>query len=72
MVNLIQFITNILRTYSLKSIIKLFSYYDFTVTDVERGSRYGGNIRVHVTKGKNKTVSENVSQFIRIRREIWI
>ena len=30
-----------LRTYSLKSLIKLFSYYNFTITDVERGSRYG-------------------------------
>jgi len=49
-----------LRTYSLKSLIKLFSYYNFTVTDVERGSRYGGNIRLHVTKGKNRSISENV------------
>ena len=49
-----------LRTYSLKSLIKLFSYYNFTVTDVERGTRYGGNIRVHVTKGKNRNVSERV------------
>ena len=49
-----------LRTYSLKSLIKLFSYYNFTVTDVERGTRYGGNIRVHVTKGKNRNVSESV------------
>jgi SAM-dependent methyltransferase len=49
-----------LRTYSLKSLVKLFSYYNFTITDVERGSRYGGNIRVHVTKGKNRRISENV------------
>ena len=53
-----------LRTYSLKSLIKLFSYYNFTITDVERGSRYGGNIRVHVTKGKNRTVSENVNSLL--------
>ena len=58
-----------LRTYSLKSIIKLFSYYDFTVTDVERGSRYGGNIRVHVTKGKNKTVSENVINLLELEEK---
>ena len=49
-----------LRTYSLKSLVKLFSYYNFTITDVERGSRYGGNIRLHVTKGKNRSISENV------------
>ena len=55
-----------LRTYSLKSIIKLFSYYNFTITDVERGSRYGGNIRVHVTKGKNRPVSENVATLLNL------
>lgn len=55
-----------LRTYSLKSLIKLFSYYNFTLTDVERGSRYGGNIRIHVTKGKNHTISENVSNLLEI------
>ena len=55
-----------LRTYSLKSLIKLFSYYNFTVTDVERGSRYGGNIRLHVTKGKNKNISENVTSLLKL------
>ena len=58
-----------LRTYSLKSLIKLFSYYDFTVTDVERGTRYGGNIRVHVTKGKNKNVSKNVELLLKLEEE---
>ena len=55
-----------LRTYSLKSLIKLFSYYNFTITDVQRGDRYGGNIRVHVTKGKNKPVSENVTRLLEL------
>src|SRR3989338_5484387 len=55
-----------LRTYSLKSLIKLFSYYNFTITDVERGSRYGGNIRVHVTKGKNRHVSKNVTALLNL------
>jgi len=55
-----------LRTYSLKSLVKLFSYYNFTITDVERGSRYGGNIRVHVTKGKNRLVSENVTALLNL------
>ena len=54
-----------LRTYSLKSLIKLFSYYNFTITDVERGTRYGGNIRVHVTKGKNRDVSKNVELLLK-------
>lgn len=53
-----------LRTYSLRSLIALFKQYDFTVTDVERGSRYGGNIRVHVTKGRNRPVSHRVGELI--------
>ncbi len=58
-----------LRTYSLTSLIKLFEPYDFTVTDVERGSRYGGNIRVHVTKGKGKSVTPAVAQLIQQEKE---
>ena len=59
-----------LRTYSLKSLIKLFSYYNFTVTDVERGTRYGGNIRVHVTKGKNRNVSESVESLLKLKKNL--
>ena len=58
-----------LRTYYLKSLIKLFSYYNFTVTDVERGTRYGGNIRVHVTKGKNRNVSESVESLLKLEEK---
>lgn len=58
-----------LRTYSLKSLIKLFSYYDFTVIDVERGSRYGGNIRVHVMKGKNRKICENVTKLLKLEEK---
>lgn len=61
-----------LRTYSLKSLIKLFSYYDFTITDVERGDRYGGNIRVHVTKGKNKPISQNVTDLLNLEENLGL
>jgi hypothetical protein len=53
-----------LRTYSLRALVELFEPYDFTVTDVERGDRYGGNIRVHVTKGKGAEVSSNVTELL--------
>jgi SAM-dependent methyltransferase len=53
-----------LRTYSLKALVTLFNQYDFTVTDVERGDRYGGNIRVHVTKGKGRPVSKAVEDLL--------
>jgi hypothetical protein len=57
-----------LRTYSLTSLIALFRQYDFTVTDVERGSRYGGNIRVHVTKGKRHKASPAVAQLLAVEK----
>lgn len=61
-----------LRTYTLKSLIALFDQYDFTVTDVERGDRYGGNIRVHVTKGKNRPVSEEVAKLLKVEEEFGL
>ncbi|MBP9866834.1 MAG: methyltransferase domain-containing protein [Candidatus Pacebacteria bacterium] len=61
-----------LRTYSLKGLITLFDQYDFTVTDVERGDRYGGNIRVHVTKGKGRVVSQRVSDLLALEEEFGL
>ncbi|PJC52311.1 MAG: class I SAM-dependent methyltransferase [Candidatus Magasanikbacteria bacterium CG_4_9_14_0_2_um_filter_42_11] len=58
-----------LRTYSLKALVTLFDQYDFTVTDVERGDRYGGNIRVHVTKGKGGNVSPRVAALLKVEEE---
>ena len=39
-----------IRTYSLKSLVTLFNYYGMEVFDVERGERYGGNIRAYVAR----------------------
>lgn len=61
-----------LRTYSLTSLIKLFGQYDFTVTDVERGSRYGGNIRVHVTKGRGKQVKKSVRDLLKLEKKFGL
>lgn len=58
-----------LRTYSLKSLIKLFSYYNFTITDVERSGRYGGNIRVHVVRGKNRLVADSVANLLKLEKK---
>lgn len=61
-----------LRTYSLKSLMKLFEPYDFTITHVERGSRYGGNIRVYVTKGKGRKVSQEVAKLLEREKEFGL
>ena len=38
------------RTYSLKALVKLMPYYGLEVFDVERASRYGGNIRAYIAR----------------------
>ena len=49
-----------LKFYSLRSLIHLFSYYDFTVARVERIPNYGGSIRVYAVKGQNQPVESSV------------
>ncbi|OGE30456.1 methyltransferase [Candidatus Daviesbacteria bacterium RIFCSPHIGHO2_02_FULL_36_13] len=61
-----------LRTYSLKAYIKLFEQYDFTITDVERGDRYGGNIRVYATKGKGKKVNPSVKRLLQYEKKFGL
>lgn len=53
-----------LRFYSLKPLIRLMDYYEFTITDVERISNYGGSIRVYATKGKKLPQSDRLLQLI--------
>lgn len=58
-----------LRTYSLKAYVKLFDQYDFTVTDVERGDRYGGNIRVFATKGWGRKVNPSITKLLQLEKK---
>lgn len=53
-----------LRTYSLRSLVTLFDYYDFRVVDAMKVSRYGGNIRVIVAKGKSGIPSGRVNEIL--------
>ncbi len=61
-----------LRTYSLRSQINLFKPYDFTVTYVERGERYGGNIRIHTTKGKRRVKDPSVVNLLATEKKIGL
>ncbi|QDS95974.1 hypothetical protein FF011L_47780 [Roseimaritima multifibrata] len=61
-----------LRTYSLKALVTLFGYYDFTVVDAARVSRYGGNIRVTVAKGKNALPSGRVAELLREEEKVLL
>jgi len=49
-----------LKYYSLRSIIRLFDSYNFTVVDVERIENYGGSIRVFAVKGKGHKISNRI------------
>jgi hypothetical protein len=53
-----------LKYYSVKSIVRLFSYYDFTVVDIDRIPNYGGSIRVYAKKGKNHPVGSSVTDLL--------
>ncbi len=53
-----------LKYYSVKSIIRLFDYYNFTVVDVDRIPNYGGSIRVYSKKGKGHAVKDSVKTLL--------
>lgn len=61
-----------LRSYSLKSIVTLFEQYDFTVMDARQVSRYGGNIRVYVGKGRNRPVKDTVGKILKLEEEFGL
>ncbi|TAN40466.1 MAG: class I SAM-dependent methyltransferase [Nitrospirae bacterium] len=58
-----------LKYYSLKPMIRLMSYYDFTIVDVERIPNYGGSIRVYAKKGKWDKVSDRVTALVQLEEE---
>ena len=60
------------RTYCLKSVVKLFSYYDMEVFRVERVSRYGGNIRVFTARKGLRPVEASVGDLLRREAEFGL
>ena len=53
-----------LRSYSLRSLTTLFGFYDFTVVQAMKVSRYGGNIRAYVAKNKSAVPSPSVARML--------
>ena len=67
-----------IRTYSLKSLVTLCSYYGLEVFDVERAERYGGNIRAYIARQGRHPVSAAVGDLLALEdrvglhtREVW-
>jgi nitrogen fixation protein len=57
------------RTYSLKALTKLFPYYGMEVFDVQRASRYGGNIRAYAGWKGAHPISPNVAKLLKTEEE---
>ncbi|HEY9585791.1 MAG TPA: class I SAM-dependent methyltransferase [Candidatus Paceibacterota bacterium] len=54
-----------IRTYSLKALVNLFPYYGMEVFDVQRASRYGGNIRAYAAWKGSHPVSQRVAALLK-------
>jgi SAM-dependent methyltransferase len=61
-----------IRTYSLRSLVKLFSYYGMQVIRAERVSRYGGNIRAHVSKNPSRAVDASVGELLAVEESLGL
>jgi len=61
-----------LRSYSLKSLVRFFDMYDFTVVDARQVNRYGGSLRVYVAKGKNQPVRPSVAELLAKEEEFGL
>ena len=58
-----------IRTYSLKSLVTLFPYYGMEVFDVQRASRYGGNIRAYVARKGMRPISPRVGELLKLEEK---
>jgi len=57
------------RTYSLKSLVTLMPYYDLEVFDVQRASRYGGNIRAYVARKGVHPIKASVPELLKVEED---
>jgi hypothetical protein len=61
-----------IRTYSLKSLVTLFSYYGMEVFDVQRADRYGGNIRAYVSRKGVYPVKDSVGELLALEDKVGL
>ena len=55
-----------IRTYSLKSLMTLFEFYDMEVFHLQRADRYGGNIRAYVARKGSREVTQAVRDLLEL------
>lgn len=61
-----------IRTYSLKSLVTLFNFYNCDVFDVQRADRYGGNLRAYVCRKGSRPISAAVSELLKLEDELGL
>lgn len=61
-----------LRTYSLRSLVTLFSMYGFKVYDAIVTERYNGTLRVYATRSESISTSKNVDLLLRAEVDFGI
>ena len=61
-----------IRTYSLKALCTLFRQYGLEVFDVERGDRYGGNIRACVARAGVYPVAPVVAALLALEERVGL
>jgi len=54
-----------IRTYSLKALVTLMPYYGLEVFDVQRASRYGGNIRAYIARKGVHPIGQRVTDLLK-------
>jgi len=55
-----------IRTYCLRALVTLFAAYGLDVFDVERASRYGGNLRTYVCRRGRRPIAPAVGDLLRL------
>jgi hypothetical protein len=58
-----------IRTYSLKSLVTLFRFYDMEVFDVQRADRYGGNIRASACRRGTRPIAPAVGALLQLEED---
>lgn len=58
-----------IRTYSLRAIAMLVEQYGLEVFDVERASRYGGNLRAYIGRRGRRPVEKRVAELQRLEEQ---
>lgn len=61
-----------IRTYSLKSLVTLFPCYGMEVFDVQRASRYGGNIRAYAARKGVRQIDPEVGDLLGLEEKVGL